>query len=138
MSANRLSWILVVVVVAVVGFLVFRTLQHDASTRTAPAPGLAQSAPPARTPAVRPPLPRNLDSLRAAAANRPREPSSVERAKMVLKERGFYTGPMNSNYDPVLADALKRFQKSVGMKPTGYLDEKTYLALGIQIRRQRP
>ena len=138
MSANRLSWILVAVVVVVVGVLVFRTVQHDASTRTEPAPGAAQVTGPGGTPAARPSVSRDPDSLRDAAANRVREPSSVERAKMVLQSRGFYSGPMNGNYDPEVAEAIKRFQKSVGMQPTGYLDEKTYTALGITVRRQRP
>jgi peptidoglycan hydrolase-like protein with peptidoglycan-binding domain len=138
MSTNRVSWILVAVVVVVVGFLVFRTVQHDSSTRTEPVPGSTQVNPQANAKGTLPPLPRNPDSLRAAAAKRVREPGSVEQAKAVLKERGFYNGPMNGSYDPVLADALKRFQKSVGMKPTGYLDEKTYAALGIQLHRKRP
>ncbi len=138
MSTNRISWILVAVVVVVVGFLVFRTVQHDSSTRTAAQPVTAQSSPRQAVKGPPPALPHNPDSLRAAIAARPHEPSSVEQAKMVLKERGFYDGPINGSYDPVLADALKRFQKSVGMKPTGYLDEKTYTALGIQLRRKRP
>jgi peptidoglycan hydrolase-like protein with peptidoglycan-binding domain len=138
MSAKRLSWILVAVVVVVVGVLIFRTVQQDASTRTQPAAGGSPATSPGRAPAASAPLHRDPDSLRAAAATRPREPSSVERAKMVLKQRGFYSGPINSNYDPELAEALKRFQKSVGMQPTGHLDEKTYTALGVQVRRQRP
>lgn len=138
MSANRLSWILVAVVGVVVGFLVFRTVQRDAPPRTGPATGTAQVDPPGGSPAARPGVLRDPDSLRAAAAKRVREPSSVVRAKTVLKERGFYDGPLNGNYDPSVAEAIKRFQKSVGMKPTGYLDEKTYTALGIQHRRTRP
>jgi len=138
MSANRLSWILVAVVVVVVGFLVFRTVQRDASTQTESAPGTSPVNPPGGSAAARPAAPRDPDSLRAAAAKRVHEPSSVERAKTVLKERGFYNGPLNGNYDPSVAEAIKRFQKSVGMKPTGYLDEKTYTALGIPLRRTRP
>lgn len=138
MSANRLSWILVGVVVVLVGFLVFRTMQRDTSTRPELPSGTTTQATPGETQAARPPKPRNLDSLRAVIATRPRELSSVQRAKMVLKERGFYNGPIDGSFNQQVVEALKEFQKSVGMKPTGYLDEKTYVALGIPVRRQRP
>jgi len=136
MSANRLSWILVAVVVVVVGVLVFRTVQHDASTRNEPAPGRAQVATPKGSDVSPPARAQNPDSLRAAA-KRDRQPNSVEHAQAVLKERGFYDGPITGNYNAEVAEAIKKFQKSVGMQPTGYLDTKTYTALGIQLHGKR-
>lgn len=137
MSANRISWIVAIVVVAVVAVLVVRTLQRDTAIQTAAADRPPRSQAPAQhdqeIPAV-PPV--SSDSIRAAL----QEPgiSSIQKAKLVLKDRGYYTGPIDGNYEPTLAEALKRFQADQGMKATGYLDEKTYAALGIELRRPRP
>jgi peptidoglycan hydrolase-like protein with peptidoglycan-binding domain len=139
MSANRVSWIVAIVVVAVVGLLVVRTLQRDTSIRTASADRPARKESPAphtsSPPSLSPP-PVSSDSIRAAL----QEPgiSSVQKAKLVLQDRGFYKGQIDGNYDPALAEALKRFQAEQGMKATGYLDEKTYEALGIELRHKRP
>jgi peptidoglycan hydrolase-like protein with peptidoglycan-binding domain len=135
MSGNRLSWILVAIVVVVVGVLVFRTVSHDASTRSDAGSQRTQAAP-ERAPGSSPKVGANPDSVRAAKANN-RQPNSVERAQAVLKERGFYSGPISGSYNPEVAEAIKKFQKSVGMKPDGYLNEKTYTALGIEIRAKR-
>ena len=134
MSANRLSWIIATLVVLVVGFLVFRTLRNDTSTRTA-----SMSMPRSETSSPGSAMtPRSSGSDTASARSSAPRTSSVERAKLVLKVGGYYDGPINGNYDPPMIEALKRFQADKGMKPTGYLDPKTYEALGIPLRRQRP
>lgn len=42
---------------------------------------------------------------------------------------GFYTGPINGLESPELTAALAAFQASVGLPPTGVMDEATYNAL---------
>jgi peptidoglycan hydrolase-like protein with peptidoglycan-binding domain len=138
MSANRISWVVAIAVVLLVGVLIVRTLQHDTSIRT---PAGDRSAPraenrePRNAPAPAVP-PVSSDSIRAAL----QQPgiSSIQKAKLVLADRGYYKGPIDGNYGPDLIDALKRFQADQGMKATGYLDPKTYAAMGIELRRRRP
>lgn len=128
MSTNRLSWVGVGVVVLVVAGLVVRTLRHDAAT---------QSGQSTRRESVAPQAKAGADSGVAAAAG-DRVHSGVERAKIVLKAQGFYDGPIDSNFDPPMIEALKKFQASVGMRSTGYLDRPTYKALGIEVKKARP
>ena len=133
MSANRLSWIVAALVVLVVGFLVFRALRNDTATRTA---SMSMPSHSETTGSSVTPRPAGSDTARART---PEERiSSVERAKKVLKERGYYDGAIDGNYDAPMMEALKRFQADQGMKPTGYLDPQTYAAMGITLRRQRP
>jgi len=134
MSTNRLSWVGVGVVVLVVAGLVVRTLRHDAAT---------QSVQNTRRESVAPHSPAGADGGAAASeadnvASGDRVHSSVQRAKIVLKAKGFYEGPIDSNFDPTVIDALKKFQASVGMRATGYLDMPTYKALGIEVKNPRP
>jgi peptidoglycan hydrolase-like protein with peptidoglycan-binding domain len=130
MSSNRLSWIGVGVVVVVVAILVARTVRQDeALTPAGSAPVAAQRDPAAQRPVA---------SERTERA--PSVPSSIQRAKQVLKDKGYYDGPVDGNFDPTVSEALKKFQKDAGMTPTGNLDAKTYAALGVEVksRRARP
>lgn len=129
MSTNRLSWIGVGVVVLVVAGLVVRTLRHDATTQPASA---------ARTEAGAPRAQGDAGGGAPAAPAGARVQSSVQRTKIVLKAKGFYDGAIDSNFDPTLIEALKKFQASVGMRATGYLDMPTYKALGIEVKNPRP
>lgn len=134
MSTNRLSWIGVGVVVLVVAGLVVRTLRQDAATQAGQSTRRESVAPPARS---------GADGGAAAsgagtAAAGERVHSSVQRAKIVLKAKGFYDGPIDSNFDPTTIEALKKFQASAGMPATGYLDMPTYKALGIEVKNARP
>lgn len=129
MAANRKAWFPVALIVLVVGFLVVRTLRSPEGT-----PPPRQEGRPAPTAQSGTP-PTSPDSLKAGRAGS--ELTSVQRAKLVLKERGYWTGPIDSHYNPELAEALKRFQKDAGMKPTGYLDDRTYAALGVVLHKNR-
>ena len=135
MSANRLSWVVATLVVLIVGFLVFRTLRNDTTTRPA-----SMSMPPrsetSSSGSEMAPRPAGSDTARARSPEQ--RISSVERAKKVLQEGGYYRGPIDGNYDAPMIEALKRFQADKGMKPTGYLDPQTYTAMGIELRRKRP
>ena len=133
MSTNRLSWIGVGLVVLVVAGLVVRTLRHDPAT---------QAGGTTRTEAAVPRSQRdaggNTPSGTPTMAEGERRQSSIQRAKFVLKAKGFYDGAIDSNLDPPLTEALKKFQASVGMRATGYLDIPTYKALGIEVKKPRP
>jgi peptidoglycan hydrolase-like protein with peptidoglycan-binding domain len=131
MSANRLSWIVAAAVVLVVGFLVFRTVRTDNSSRSAPVASAQPEGADAATSARR----VHPDSQRVLTM-KDRE-SSLIRAKRALQERGFYNGPLDTTMNAEVVEALKKFQASVGMKPTGYLDPKTYEALGVELHRKR-
>jgi peptidoglycan hydrolase-like protein with peptidoglycan-binding domain len=129
MSANRLSWIGVGVVVLVVGGLVVRSLRQEGAT-TAPVvnearPSRSEAAPGAERPAH--------DPAATAGSRGERKISSIQRAKILLKSKGFYAGEINGNLDEQTMEAVKKFQTSVGMQPTGYLDAKTYKAMGIEV-----
>lgn len=133
MSTNRLSWVGVGVVVLVVAGLVVRTLRHDATTQSGSAARSETAAP------------RSADANGAAPSKEARTAavgehvmSSVQRAKVVLKAKGFYDGAIDSNFDPPMIEALKKFQASAGMRATGYLDMPTYKALGIEVKNPRP
>lgn len=132
MSSNRRAWILVSLVVVVVALLVVRTMRNDARLareRTA-------AASPHEGSTLRPGTERPTSSGKKKDPAE-RRVSSVERAKMVLKEKGYYNGPIDGNYDGAVADAVKRFQKDQGMEQNGYLNERTYDALGVEVRGKR-
>jgi peptidoglycan hydrolase-like protein with peptidoglycan-binding domain len=121
---------LVGLVVVVVAVLVVRTMRNDAK---AARERTASVLPGERPEGARP---ERSAAEKKATPDKPRL-SSVERAKIVLKEKGYYNGPINANYDQSVIDAVKRFQKDAGMDQNGYLNERTYTALGIEIRGKR-
>ena len=63
----------------------------------------------------------------------PSLPSAVQRQ---LSKRGYYKGTVDGQFGPASREALKRFQKSQGMKATGNIDEDTLDALGFTDKRQ--
>jgi peptidoglycan hydrolase-like protein with peptidoglycan-binding domain len=132
MSTNRLSWIGVVLVVLIVGGLVVRTLRHDASIGSRPA-ALSTGG---DVNNVASPRDGVRDSTHFARRGE-KIKSTVERAKVVLTAKGFYHGRLNGNFDIETQEALKKFQASLGRKPTGYLDKPTYDALGIDLKNPR-
>lgn len=56
-----------------------------------------------------------------------------------LKERllalGFYSGPLDEKYDAGSVSAVKEFQKSFWLEPTGVVDKATWRALGHGVPR---
>jgi len=131
MSSNRKAWILVSLVVVVVALLVVRTMRNDARMARERTASLTQERPKPRS-GAEPSTSAGTDKAPAE-----RRVSSVERAKAILKEKGYYDGPIDANYDQAVADAVKRFQKDHGMEQNGYLNERTYTALGIELKKKR-
>ena len=62
----------------------------------------------------------------AAAAKRSATVASLQRA---LAEHGFPSGPIDGRYGPRLAAAVRRFQRSVGLRPDGAAGPVTLSAL---------
>jgi hypothetical protein len=59
----------------------------------------------------------------------------VERNKRVqemLRQRGFYNGPVNGDIGPNTQAAIAQFQLSLPMPASGMLDETTLAALGVE------
>ena len=58
----------------------------------------------------------------------PSLPAAVQRQ---LAKRGYYKGTVDGQFGPSSREALKRFQKSQGLKATGTIDEDSLDALGF-------
>jgi len=82
-------------------------------------------------------LSRAPDYLRVHETDEPLVPKTppvkrpdVYELKIRLKELGFYSGPVDEVYDKVVVEAVKEFQKSYWLDPTGVVDQTTWRALG--------
>ena len=90
------------------------------------------------------PPPRNGTGTGAGVEQRqPAEPLRPQSVTMTLKEAqlrlnqlGFKAGPVDGALGRQTIDALKRFQHSVGIQPTGNLDPATAEALQVVKRSQ--
>lgn len=51
--------------------------------------------------------------------------SLVERTQHALADRGFYSGEKDGRYEGSVIDAMKAFQASQGMEPTGFPDQRS-------------
>ena len=105
-------------------------------------PPFEQGVPPTPAPA-RPGLPNppaaggtpntvGLDS-QALAITRPGQafgPDTVSRVQTVLSQQGFYRGPIDGQISGTTRAAIRAFQSSAGLPPTGDLDAQTASVLG--------
>jgi murein L,D-transpeptidase YcbB/YkuD len=55
--------------------------------------------------------------------------ASTAAVQQTLKLTGFWTGPVDGTWTPELTEALKSFQKALGVKPTGTVDAATIAAV---------
>jgi len=55
----------------------------------------------------------------------------IKQAQAMLKDRGFYSGEQTAKLDQATRDALKQYQKTVGLKSTGTLNKSTLEKMGI-------
>ena len=69
----------------------------------------------------------------AGQGSGPNLPEAVQRQ---LSKRGYYKGTVDGQFGPASREALKRFQKSQGLKATGSIDEDSLDALGFTDKRQ--
>jgi len=58
----------------------------------------------------------------------------IKKAKVILKELGFYDGGMNGQYDSATKNAVAGFQSAEGLYPYGVLDFTTQQALNNRLR----
>ena len=56
---------------------------------------------------------------------------AIRSAQVVLRDRGFYNGPINGVMNPPTRSALRQFQRDRNLPETGDLDFRTAQALGI-------
>jgi peptidoglycan hydrolase-like protein with peptidoglycan-binding domain len=103
-------------------------------TATKAAPVVEETAKPA---AVKPAVEKVVESpkkvtsdlvFRRRLSQGDHGPAIVDVQK-ALTEVGFFEGPADGRYGTLLARAVRQFQDSKGMKPTGEVDAKTWEAV---------
>jgi peptidoglycan hydrolase-like protein with peptidoglycan-binding domain len=55
--------------------------------------------------------------------------ASTSAVQQTLKLAGYWDGPVDGEWTPALTEALKEFQKALGVKPSGEVDAATVAAL---------
>jgi peptidoglycan hydrolase-like protein with peptidoglycan-binding domain len=58
-------------------------------------------------------------------------PTTIRKVQQTLNNRGFQAGPVDGTMGPGLQAALRDFQKSENLEPTGALNQQTLAALGL-------
>ena len=58
-------------------------------------------------------------------------PDRISEIQQALAKDGSYTGAPNGKWDDSTVEAMKKFQESHGLNPTGKLDAKTLQQLGL-------
>jgi peptidoglycan hydrolase-like protein with peptidoglycan-binding domain len=58
-------------------------------------------------------------------------PATIRKVQQTLNNRGFQAGPVDGTLGASLQAALKDFQKSENLEPTGVLNQQTLAALGL-------
>jgi peptidoglycan hydrolase-like protein with peptidoglycan-binding domain len=58
-------------------------------------------------------------------------PATIRKVQQTLNNRAFQAGPLSGSLGPSTQAALKEFQKSENLEPTGILNEQTLAALGL-------
>ncbi len=78
-----------------------------------------------------------VDQATALALEKKLAKASLQTAALqsVLKLLGYYSGPVDGKWTPELTDALKQFQTTSGLEPTGTVDTATMAALQAGNRR---
>jgi peptidoglycan hydrolase-like protein with peptidoglycan-binding domain len=59
------------------------------------------------------------------------EPARISEIQAALGKDGSFAGQPNGKWDPATIDAMKKFQESHGLTPSGKLDAKTLQKLGL-------
>ena len=56
--------------------------------------------------------------------------------QQALTDKGFYSGPIDGNWNADCVDALKRIQEAQNLSPDGKLGSMSLIALGLGPKRQ--
>ena len=88
----------------------------------------AGKAPARDLPGPAQPMPGNQSSRQSESAEQ------IKAVQQALKQKGHDPGAINGVMGPQTLQALRAFQQSNGLKPTGVLDSETAQKLGISSR----
>ncbi len=86
-------------------------------------------------PLAAPPRQRTAEPTPTAAA--PAASQLVARVQQALKDRGLYSGTVDGISGPATAEAIRTFEKSQGLSPTGEAGERLLAALRAERARQQ-
>jgi peptidoglycan hydrolase-like protein with peptidoglycan-binding domain len=116
--------------------LVTLTLLVAADMSVAGAVAAAQTTKSSKSPAVKPgtKMRRGKTSKRSIRRVRgQKEPTSdrISEIQTALGKDGSFSGAPNGKWDSATVDAMKKFQESHGLSPSGKLDAKTLQKLGL-------
>lgn len=75
----------------------------------------------------------SVETLRLAFMNRTQQAHGVEELQLRLRDLGFYRGAVDDVPGPQLSAALRDYQRSVGLPPTGHADYQTLVTLQFTV-----
>lgn len=82
----------------------------------------------------------NTRTTRARRTGPPRQaaptPQRYMEIQQALAAKGYYSGPVDGNWDATCVDALKRFQADQSLSPDGKLGALSLIALGLGPKRE--
>lgn len=58
-------------------------------------------------------------------------PATVEQAQIILRDLGYYSGPIDGRLSASVRSAIQLFQRDQRVRPTGFLDRETIDRLGL-------
>jgi peptidoglycan hydrolase-like protein with peptidoglycan-binding domain len=80
------------------------------------------------------PSDRVQEGAKPGTANNPGTPNAdqTKKAQQALKDKGFYSGPVDGVMSKTTQDAIRALQKSKNLNVTGNLDDNTARELGLE------
>jgi peptidoglycan hydrolase-like protein with peptidoglycan-binding domain len=96
----------------------------------------AQTTPPARSPAAKPGTrtqhgKSTRKTTRRVQGQKAPAPERISEIQSALAKDGSFNGKPSGKWDTPTVDAMKKFQESHGLNPSGKLDAKTLQKLGL-------
>jgi peptidoglycan hydrolase-like protein with peptidoglycan-binding domain len=112
------------------------TLFIAAAMGVGAAAAYTQSTAPAKSPTAKPGTKSRHSKSKRKTGRRVQgqkapESSRISEIQTALGKDGSFTGKPNGKWDADTVDAMKRFQESHGLNPSGKLDAKTLQKLGL-------
>jgi hypothetical protein len=80
--------------------------------------------------------PENIPDTTQPRENQVISPAEIRSAQKALKARGHDPGEITGRLDGATQDALRDFQKSQNLPPSGVLDDKTAARLGVNLNQE--
>jgi len=80
------------------------------------------------------PSDRVQEGAKPGTANKPGTPNAdqTKKVQQALKDKGFYSGPVDGEMNKTTQDAIRALQKSKNLNVTGNLDDNTARELGLE------